>query len=327
MPRLLALMSIALMLGATPPAALAAPSADDVFRAVVQVSAEVPGDARTAELLGTERAGSGVVIDDRGLVVTIGYLILEAMAATITDSSGQSVPAEIVAYDYESGFGLLRALAPIAAVPLMLGDSDQLAAGTPALVLAHGGSAAALPARVSARQEFAGYWEYLLDSAIFTTPLHPAWAGAGLIGADGKLLGIGSLQLPSAPGAQGESGNMFVPVNLLKPILGDLLAEGRRAGASRPWLGMFTQEQSAGLVVTRVAPDSPADRAGIRPGDRVRSVGEQPVAGMADLYRKVWSLGAAGVEVPVEVETDGLKRAVRLRSIDRYDYLKLNPTY
>jgi S1-C subfamily serine protease len=302
--------------------------AGDILRAVVRIEAEVPAQARTAEFLGTHREASGVVIDDNGLVLTIGYIILEAMAATVTDAAGRTVPADIVAYDYDTGFGLLRAIAPIDAKPLRFGDSDRLEASDRVLVVGAGGADHVSPALVTRRDTFAGYWEYLLESAIYTAPPHPDWAGTALVGADGRLLGIGSLYIDDAArGAEPHPGNMFVPINLLKPILGDLLEHGRAAGPPRPWMGLFTRDVGGHVVVARVIPGGPGEAAGISAGGLITKVAGQSVSDMADLFRKVWALGSAGVEVPLTIEDESGARAVVLRSANRYDYLRLNPTY
>ncbi|MDP6707892.1 MAG: S1C family serine protease [Alphaproteobacteria bacterium] len=315
------------------PGALAAEKApaldiDAVLRAVVRIDSRVPADARTARGLGTERAGNGVVIDDAGLVLTIGYLILEAREVVLTDADGREVPADIVAYDHESGFGLVRALTPLAATALRLGKSADLAEGEPALIAAHGGRTQANGAFVVSRREFAGYWEYLLERAIFTSPPHANWGGAALIGADGRLLGIGSLLVGDArPGAEPLPGNMFVPIDLLKPILGALLEHGNQARPARPWLGIFTTDARDRIVITRVSPEGPAAAVDLRPGDAVVAVAGAPVRNVAEMYRKVWALGGAGVEVPLTVRRDELVRQFAIRSGDRNDYLKLRHEY
>ena len=316
---------IALLIGLAPAAAA---EVSEVLDAVVRIDAEIPGDARTARFLGTRRQASGVVIDDNGLVLTIGYIILEAMTASVTDAEGRTVPAEIVAYDTGTGFGLLRALAPIAAKPLRLGESAGVGQNTRALVVAAGGPQQVLAVRVTKRAEFAGYWEYLLDDAIFTTPVHPAWAGAALVGDDGRLLGIGSLRIGDAAlRRQPLAGNLFVPIDLLKPILGDLIAHGHSSAPPRPWMGVFTHDIGGHVVVTRVIEDGPGGTAGIREGDVITAVDGAAVADMADLFRKVWGLGSAGVEVPLTIDDGHGPRRIKLRSADRYDYLKLDPTY
>ena len=319
---------IVLSLAATAVPGARAVEVEQVLGALVRVEAEIPSDARTAAFLGTRREASGVVIDDAGLVLTIGYIILEAMSATVTDADGLEVPADVVAYDYDSGFGLLRATRPIAGAPLALGDSDSLRADDPALVVAAGGPAAVLPVRVTRRDPFAGYWEYLLESGIYTAPAHPLWSGAALVGADGRVLGIGSLYLEDAgPGGAAQPGNLFVPIDLLKPILGDLLAQGRRTAPPRPWMGLFTRDIGSHVVVMRVIDDGPGARAGVEEGDVIAEVDGRAVADMADLFRKVWALGAAGVEVPLTVARGPARQRIVLRSSDRYRYLKLDPSY
>jgi len=300
----------------------------DAFAAVVRLSAQVPPDARSAKTLGTEREGNAVVIDDSGLVLTIGYLILEAMAVTVHDKDGKPVPADPIAYDYDTGFGLARAVRPLGIKPLAMGDSARLVVGEPALVVGHGGPRGSVPAMVVAKREFAGYWEYLLDEAIFTAPPHPNWGGAALVDRHGKLVGIGSLTVADAAGDDsGQAGNMFVPINLLKPILSDLLSDGR-AGEPRPgWLGVYSTEVMGRVVIARVAPEAPAERAGLEPGDVVVSVGGQAVGSLPAFYRSIRRLGAAGVVVPLKVMRGQRVIDLPVRSIDRYRFLKQGKTY
>lgn len=309
------------------PGAARAADVETVLSAIVGLRAEIPEDARTARFLGTEREGSGVVIDSHGLVLTIGYLILEAMGATVIDRSGQAIPAEIVAYDYDTGFGLVRAMEPLGATPLRLGDSREVEPDDAMLAISFGGAGSVLPTMVGSRREFAGYWEYLLESAIYTSPPHPFWAGAALVGPNGRLVGIGSLLVDDpVPGSE-QPGNMFVPIDLLKPILGDMLTTGRAATPPRPWLGMFTREAHGQIMVTRSIPEGPADRAGIEPGERVTAVAGEPVGTMAEMFRKIWSLGTAGVQVPLTLDNNGRTRQVTVQSADRYQYLRLDPSY
>jgi S1-C subfamily serine protease len=298
------------------------------LESVVGVEARVPSDARTASSLGTRREGSGVVIDDKGLVLTIGYLILEAESTEIVLPGDRRIPAEMVAYDYESGFGLLRALGRLDLDPVEFGNSSALAADSQTLVASFGYAQDLTPALVTSRRDFAGYWEYLLPDAIFTAPPHQGFGGAALLGPDGRLLGIGSLFVGDAAAEnQPLPGNMFVPIDALKPIMADLLSHGRRSGPGHPWLGVVTQELRGRLFVDRISPQGPAAAAGLAVGDIIVSVGDAPVADMADFYRKIWALGEPGVRVPLTVlKADGLSQ-VQIKSGDRYDYLKLKPSY
>ena len=310
---------------AAAPASAGELKAGAVLDALVRVEAEIPADARTARFLGTEREATAVVIDDSGLAVTIGYTVMEAMAATVTDSAGTTVPAEIVAYDYDTGFGLVRALAPISAAPMRLGDSGAVEYADRVLIAAVD---SASPAVVAARREFAGYWEYLLEDAIFTAPAFADWAGAALVSADGQLLGIGSLFLRrTAPDGRTLPVNMFVPIDALKPILADLLDTGRGPGPPRPWMGMFTRNVGGEVMVTRVLSGGPADAAGVMAGEIVRKVAGRSVSDMAELFRRVWALGAAGVEAPLELDGRRGARNVTVRTADRYDYLKMDPSF
>jgi S1-C subfamily serine protease len=309
-------------------AAPAEETGGQIFDAVVQLHATVPADARTAEALGTERAGSGVVIDDNGLVLTIGYLILEADHVELAGADGRKIPADIVAYDYDTGFGLVRALQPLTAKPLRFGRSGELDANDQALVLSYGGAATAQGVIVAERRTFAGYWEYLLEDAIFTSPPHREYGGAALVGADGALLGIGSLIVGDVYGRpQGLPGNMFVPIDALKPILADLLTQGRSAAAPKPWLGVFTTEDRGRLFVTRVSGGGPAAAAGLMAEDIILRVGAEPVTTMDAFYRAVWALGTAGVDVPLTVLQGADVRELTIHSSDRYNYLRLRRTY
>jgi S1-C subfamily serine protease len=301
---------------------------EDSVRGVVQVDAVIPGDARTASSLGTARVGTGVVIDSSGLIVTIGYLILEAVEVTVTGADGDVVPATILAYDHESGFGLIRANRALNVPPIGLGSSTALRPMQPLLVVSHAGELDATGVYLVDRREFAGYWEYLLEDALFTSPPHAKFGGAALIDQAGHLVGIGSLFVNDA-GREGRTvpGNMFVPIDGLKLIMGDLLSRGRRADPGRPWLGLTMEEHRGRVFVTRVAPDGPAAAAGIRPDDVILGIDGDPVVGLGDLYRKLWGRGEAGITVPLDV-LQGLEvNPVPVESADRYRYLRLEQSY
>lgn len=301
---------------------VAAAAGDNPLNAVVEIRSSVPADARTAETLGTEREGSGVVIDASGLIVTIGYLIMEATEIWVVDASANRVPAEQVAYDHDTGFGLVRALAPLAVTPARLGSVETLAVGD--TLLAAGAGFARETVLIDTRS-FAGGWEYLLETALFTSPPIRAFGGAALFAGDGRLVGVGSLILRDVGG--GVPGNLFVPVDLLPPILGDLLAFGQSSGPAQPWIGLYPSEVRGALVVGRVARGGPAEVAGIGPGDVILGIGEEPVREMEQLWRKVRALGPAGVDVPLKVLSQTGVRDVVLHSRDRRGWLKLERTY
>ena len=299
---------------------------DETLSAVMRVSAKIQPDARSAATLGTQRRGSGALIR-AGYVLTIGYLVIEAADIQVSDSTGRTVPASLAGYDHASGFGLLKLAAPLPGTPLPLGNSGALGERDPAMVAS--ATATQQPVNlvyVVSRRAFSGSWEYLLDSAIFTYPPVEDWSGAPLIGSKGELLGIGSLIVPDAGGA-GTPGNMFVPIDLVKPILEDLIARGKRNAPARPWLGINTDELRGRLFVTRVSPEGPAERAGLRAEDIVVAVGGEEVASLSDFYRKVWARGAAGVEVPVRVLRGAQLRDIKVRSIDRVEYFRASRAY
>lgn len=294
---------------------------------VVRLHAEVPGDARSAATLGPQREGNGIVIDDAGLVLTIGYLIVEASAVTLYRADGSPVPADVVGYDYDTGFGIVRALAPLRIKPIAIGKSAGARAGDPVLAVGHGGGGVQ-PAQIVAKREFAGYWEYLLEEAIFTAPPHPNWGGAALVDRDGKLVGVGSLAVGNATEAdRATPGNMFVPIDLLPPVLADLIEAGKGGGIARPWLGINVVDMSGHPVVVRITPDSPAEKAGIEPGDVVVEVGGEAVRSVPDLYRRIWASGDAGATIDLSIVRGGAPRRIRVESASRYDFLKLKRTY
>jgi S1-C subfamily serine protease len=300
---------------------------EETLSAVVGVSAKVQPNARSAATLGAQRRGTGVLVRE-GYVLTIGYLVIEAEAIQVTGADGRTVPATLAGYDHSSGFALLKMIGALSAKPLPLGDSTALAEREPAMVVTAAARDSPSLVYVVSRRPFSGNWEYLLDSAIFTYPPVMEWSGAPLIGAGGDLLGIGSLIVPDAGGPGTQSpGNMFVPVELLKPILEDLIAKGRRNAPARPWLGVNAEELRGRLFIGRVSPDGPAERAGLKSGDIVLAVGSEEVKTLAEFYKRIWERGPAGAEVPLKVLQGVQVRDVTVRSIDRVEYFRPSATY
>jgi S1-C subfamily serine protease len=325
--RRLLVASLAVLMSASAAAAQNA-WVEELAAAVVRIKTHINPEGRTVEGLGREREGSGVLIDSDGLVLTIGYLMVEAYAAEVVTNEGRTVPASVVGYDHESGFGLLRTLEPLKLKPMTLGKSSEVKERDPVLVASFGGAAMVAPAYVVAKREFAGSWEYMLDDALFTSPPHPAWSGAALINREGKLVGIGSLIVGDAIGGGDKTpGNMFVPIDRLPPILADLIANGRTSGPGRPWLGLNTEELRGRLFVSRVTPGGPADKAGVKRGDVIVGVKGEPPKNLADFYRKVWAQGNAGVSVPLEVLQDSAVRRLDIKSVNRLDHLKLKSSF
>lgn len=311
------------------PATASAQSAlEDLVSAVVRIKTFINPAGSSVKNLGREREGTGVVIDESGLVLTIGYLMVEADTARIITTSGGTLPAAVVGYDHVTGFGLLRTLAPPKIKPLPLGRSADVKENDPLLVASAGGAGAVLPVRVASRRVFAGSWEYLVEDAIYTSPPHPAWSGAALINREGKLVGIGSLIVSNAKAENEASpGNMFVPIDLLLPIMGDLLAKGRVAGPGRPWLGVNVQPVGGKLVVGPVTPESPASKAGLKRGDVITGIGGVKTTTLVEFYQRMWATGDAGVTVPLDVEFNGRSRRLDVPSVNRLDTLKLQSTF
>jgi S1-C subfamily serine protease len=298
--------------------------AKEILKAIVKIRSIIPKDAHTA--LGTEREGNGVVIDSKGHVLTIGYLIVEAETIEVTGPEGKPINANFVGYDHNTGFGLLRTEKPLNVRPMKLGKSSNVKEGEPVLVAGHGGEDLAQAAQVISRKEFVGYWEYLLEEALFTVPAYSNFGGAALIDRDGQLLGIGSLFTQIViPGFGSIPCNMFVPIDLLNPILTDLIATGHSRKEPRPWLGINTEEAHGRVFVTQITPRGPAEGAGLQHGDLILSVRGIAVNGLADFYRKVWALGNAGVDVPLSVLQGTRIRDITVRSADRYQFLIPKP--
>jgi S1-C subfamily serine protease len=262
------------------------------------------------------------VIRDDGLILTIGYLIAEAESIWLTANDGTVVPGHPLGYDFASGFGLVLPLGQLGVPALPLGSAATLAAGDDLIVIGRGGRAHALEAQVFAKREFSGYWEYVLDEALFTTPPHPEWSGAALVDADGRLIGVGSLFVQEKVDDDEIRGNMFVPIDLLLPILDDLVTRGRPAAPPRPWLGMYTIETQGRLVVNALATGGPAERAEIATGDVVTEVAGQRVTGLAELFRAIWRQGPAGTDIALTLVRDGAPLHVHVRSADRTDFFR-----
>jgi S1-C subfamily serine protease len=292
---------------------------------VVKIKAQAQRDARSSRGLGPEREGTGIVIDTNGLVLTIGYLITEAEKVELSTADGKVFPATVLGYDTRTGMGLLKALTPLPVKPVDMGESASVAERELVLIVGFDGVA---PAYVVSKRPFVGYWEYLLDEAIYTAPATVNWQGAALLSREGKLLGIGSLAVGDALGTQAHiPGNMFVPIDVVKPVLGDILANGKPTATPRPWIGVNTQEVQGNLIVIRVSPEGPAEDAGLQKGDVIVGIAGQAIHGQKDFYTKLWGTGNAGVDVPVEVLKGNQVQSYIIKSIDRDRYFRPKPVY
>ena len=299
----------------------AAASPGDPGDALVKLSIKTTPDARTAETLGTEREGTGVVIDIDGLVITIGYLILEAGSILVVAPDGRVFPATVVGYDHASGFGVLRTARGVARKPLGLGASSDVKELSTVTVAAHAAAGGTSQACVVSRRRFTGWWEYMIDDAIFTSPPRYEHSGAALLDDAGRLVGIASLWVGDAVDlGVAFPGNMFVPIDLLKPLLADLTT-GQRPHAPRPWLGVYSEEVEGHVVVTRVLPGAPADKAGLRRGDVILGVAGHSIGGQSEFYNKLWAAGVAGAEITLHVVRNRAVRELQVQSVDRMDFL------
>ncbi len=295
---------------------------EETLRGIVTLRADIPSDAYTAEALGTERAGSGIAIPG-GLILTMGYLIMESESIWLTTAEGRAIPGHALAVDFETGFGLVQPLGKLGIPELQFGDSNAAGIGDQTLLAAAGGRHRAIETRIAGKQEFAGYWEYLIEDALFTAPAHPFWGGAALLSPDGKLIGVGSLilQQGDAKGRRVDM-NMVVPTALLLPVLDELSRTGRVNRPPRPWLGLFAMENDDALVVGGISESGPADRAGLRPGDRILSIDGEDISDLAALWRHVWAAGTAGARVRLTVVRDEKRHHLTLHSVDRASVLR-----
>ena len=301
-------------------------AAEEILKSVVKIRTVVPKDARSARTLGTEREGNGVVIDSKDHILTVGYLISEAETIEVVGPEGKSVNGTFVGYDHNTGFGLLRAEEALGVKPLQLGKSSEVKEGDPILIAGHGGKDSLQVGWVITRKEFVGYWEYLIEDALFVAPAYSNFGGAALIDRDGRLLGIGSiLTQMTIQGLGSIPCNMFIPIDLLNPILSDLITKGRSREAPRPWLGLNAEEAHGRVFITRVTSDAPAEQAGLQTEDLIVAVNGKAVSGLADFYRKVWALGNAGVDVSLSILRASQIRDITVRSADRHQHLRLKP--
>lgn len=296
---------------------------DQVLGAIVPIAARIPEDAMTAGLLGTERSGHGAIIREDGLVVTIGYLIAEAENVWIGAADGTLLPGYVVGYDFETGFGLIRPTLPLDRPHIPIGRAADLKVGDAVMIAGSGGAAKVVEARIAAKQEFAGRWEYLLDEAVYTIPACSDWAGAALIDRKGRLCGIGSLLVhDGGPTEDIAAANLFVPIDILVPVIDEICDYGRQRKPPRPWLGLLIHDGDDQLLIAGVYRNCPGDKAALRPGDVITELGGRPVSRLADFFRRMWGLGSAGVDVPLTVLRDGEIRQAVVHSADRAGFFR-----
>ena len=301
-----------------------APARKPALDAIVKLSIKTMADARTADTLGAEREGTGVVIGADGLILTIGYLVIESESILVLTPDGRVFPAVVIGFDHVSGFGLIRATGAVSLKPIALGESAALLEYEQVFPVTHTAAGSLSTAYVVSRRRFTGYWEYMIEDAIFTAPPRFDHSGAALLDRGGRLIGIGSLWVGDALN-EGVAfpGNMFVPVDLLKPILDELVRQGRRTHPARPWLGVYTEEIENHVVVTRVLPGAPAADAGLRRGDVILGVAGQSIGGQSEFYQRLWATGPAGEEIVLHILRSKTVQQVRIRSVDRVAYLRV----
>jgi len=301
---------------------------------VVGITVQAAEGARSAETLGQQRTGSGVVIGPDGLILTIGYLLLEAQLINIITHDNKTWPATAVAYDIATGFGLLKPLLPLQGLePVVMGSQRDLKNGDPLLAATgatgKGDGGGLSVTELVSQRAFSGTWEYHIDTALFTSP--PVGAGRGnhsgapLFNVRGELVGIGSLLVMDAAGENRRlPGNMFVPTDLLKPVLAELQQSGSSAQSHRPWLGLTSSDRGGKVQILRVSQDSPAEEAGLEPGHVVVAVDGVDVTTLEGFYKKLWARATPSETVRLTVRAGENEEAkiMELKPQDRMLTLK-----
>ena len=298
----------------------------NIYKSVVKIDSIIPPEARTAQSLGTVRGGNGVVIDDKH-ILTIGYIVVEAETITITLPDGKKFPGELIGYDHTTGFGILRTIIHSNLTPLKIGDSDQLTKEDFLYVLPYLTEGRPSAVKMVSRRSFAGWWEYFLDKPIYTYPANSSFAGSALINEYGEVLGIGSLYVGDAAATGISSpGNMFVPINDLKPILDDLIQNGRRTKDIKPYMGLTSSDNTGQVKITRVNDNGPAAKAGFNVNDTILAVNNEKINSIEDFYKVVWSFGGPGTKLQFDIERNQEKLNIELTTMDRNDFF-VKPKY
>ena len=298
----------------------------NIYKSVVKIDSIIPPEARTAQSLGTVRGGNGVVIDDKH-ILTIGYIVVEAETITITLPDGKKFPGELIGYDHTTGFGILRTIIQSNLTPLKIGDSDQLTKEDFLYVLPYLTEGRPSAVKMVSRRSFAGWWEYFLDKPIYTYPANSSFAGSALINEYGEVLGIGSLYVGDAAATGISSpGNMFVPINDLKPILDDLIENGRRTKDIKPYMGLTSSDNTGQVKITRVNDNGPAAKAGFSVNDTILAVNSEKINNIEDFYKVVWSFGGPGTKLQFDIERNQEKLNIELTTMDRNDFF-VKPKY
>ena len=300
---------------------------NDLYNSIVSIHSKIPDEARTSKSLGTVRQGSGVVIDNKN-ILTIGYVVLEASEISIGLINGKKIPGRLIAYDFETGFGLVSPIVSTKLKSLKIGDSSKIKMDDSIFILPSPTMGIGSLAKMVSRRPFVGWWEYYLEKPIYTLPNNPAWTGAPLVNSQGEIVGIGSLFIRDAVSPEIISpGNMFVPINLLKPIMKDLVKYGRRTSNINPYIGLSSDDNSGKIVVTKVSKDGPSYKVGIKPDDVITGVNGRLVNNLETFYKTLWSTRNYGAMIKVDINRNGKKMSFNIRSINRMDYYLKSNSY
>jgi S1-C subfamily serine protease len=256
-----------------------------VVPATVAVAVEVPETHPSAAILGTERLGTGVVVDRAGLLLTVNYVVIGASSVEVTLLDETRVDGRVVAHDFASGLAVIEISAHgLAALDLC--PSSALGVGQDIFIVAAAGEnkRRANSGMITSIAPFDAYWDYSLDRAITTTAMNPGLGGAPLLDSHGRVAGIASLDL-------NEIGRftLAIPVDDFLTHRNELLQHGRRVSRpARAWVGLYCYTFRDHVVIAGVLPGTPAEQAGLAAGDVVLTVDGQTIANRHELYSALW---------------------------------------
>lgn len=289
-----------------------------VVPATVSIRSVTPQRHPSARLLGTERMGSGAIIDAEGHILTVGYVVMGARTIEVTLPDQQQFPATLVCQDFESGIAILQTPArDLPTVPL--GHSSSLKEGDKVIIVAATDQTQrmASPGFISALRPFEAYWEYMLDQAILTTAMNPGFGGGPLLDSLGQMIGVLSLNLNST-----KEMTLAIPIDLFHRVKEGVFTFGSITDRRpRPWVGMYSEPVEGGVAVIGLIPNGPASRAGMEVKDVILEVNNAEATGRRELYELMWR-NRAGDELTFTVQRGEEVLDIRVTSMDRAEFYR-----
>jgi len=256
-----------------------------VLPATVHIEARIPETHPSTRILGSERMGSGTIIDAAGLVLTVNYVVLGAEQVKVTMIDQRAYVAEVVRTDFASGLALVR-IPEERLTALTLRHTSDVALGEECFVVASVGEGSARIANgaISYLGPFDANWEYVLERAIMTTAMNPGLGGGPLCDPLGRVLGVVSLNL-------NEIGrfSLAVPSDYYLDARDDFVDGRRPAVGARAWLGLFCYSVKEHVVIQGLLPGGPGEQAGLKAGDVILAIDGEDVGDRRSLYRRLWT--------------------------------------